>query len=250
MFKNILRIAVQEAFPPHTKGRPALLSFDGAYDDIVRVVRTGMQWRYLRPTAAVTYITVFKTMHKWVNAGLFRLAYERLLRLYRRRKRPRYCCVDSTFVKNVYGVDCVGRNPTDRGRMATKLSAAVDDQGVPYSLLCTPGNQSDMRLLQPTLAAAIVPTPTGTPLYTDKGYDSTANQHMCTAYGYRDRIFRRRTSNSRRTHAKRGIVERFFSWMDKHRRLILRYERYVDTYMAMTYLACGCLLAARMLLLA
>ena len=108
------------------------------------------------------------------------------------------------------------------------------------------GNQSDMRLLQPTLAAAIVPTPTGTPLYTDKGYDSAANRHTCVAHGYRDRIFRRRTSNGRRTHAKRGVVERFFSWLDKHRRLILRYERYVDTYMAMTYLACGCLLAARM----
>jgi hypothetical protein len=52
--------------------------------------------------------------------------------------------------------------------MATKLSAAVDDEGVPYSLLCTPGNQSDMRLLQPTLAAAIVPTPTETPLYGER----------------------------------------------------------------------------------
>ena len=129
--------------------RPAPLGFDDAYDDILRVVGTGMQWRSLRPTAAVAYITVFKTMHKWFDAGLFRTAYERLLRLYRRRRRPRHCCVDSSFVKHIYGVDCVGRNPTDRGRMATKLSAAVDDGGVPYSLLCTPGNQSDMRLLQP-----------------------------------------------------------------------------------------------------
>ena len=41
---------------------------------------------------------------------------------YRRRSRPRHSCVDSTFVKKVYGVDCVGRNPTDRGRMATRLT--------------------------------------------------------------------------------------------------------------------------------
>ena len=53
MFKNVLRIAVQEACPPRTRGRPALVGFDDAYDDILRVVRTGMQWRYLRPTAAV-----------------------------------------------------------------------------------------------------------------------------------------------------------------------------------------------------
>lgn len=244
MFKNILRIQVEEAFPVHVKGRPRLLGFDDAYEDILQVVRTGMQWRHLRPKR-VSYITVFKTMHMWIDAGLFRNAYERLLRLYRRQRRPRYCCVDSSFVKNIYGVDCVGRNPTDRGRLATKLSAAVDDLGVPYSLLCTPANQSDMRLLEPTLAGVITAMPAGTPLYTDKGYDSAANRRICLAHGYHDRIFRRRTTNSRRTHAKRGVVERFFSWLDKYRRLILRYERYVTTYMAMTQLACGILLEAR-----
>lgn len=34
-------------------------------------------------------------MHKWIDAGLLHTAYKRLLRLYRRRRRPRYCCVDS-----------------------------------------------------------------------------------------------------------------------------------------------------------
>ena len=38
MFKNILRIAVQQAFPLQKKRRPALLSFD---EDIVRVVCSG-----------------------------------------------------------------------------------------------------------------------------------------------------------------------------------------------------------------
>ena len=121
--------------------RPALLGFDDAYDDILRVVRTGMQWRYLRPTAAVAYITVFKTMHKWIDAGLFRTAYERLLRLYRRRRAPRYCCVDSTFVKNVYGIDCIGRNPTDRGRMATKLSAAYSLLTIQTCVFCSRHSQ-------------------------------------------------------------------------------------------------------------
>ena len=60
MFKNILRIQVEEAFPAHVKGRPRLLGFDDAYEDILQVVRTGMQWRHLRPKR-VSYITVFKT---------------------------------------------------------------------------------------------------------------------------------------------------------------------------------------------
>ena len=245
MFRNLLKIAVGEALPASAKGRPALLKFEDAYDDILRVVRTGMQWRHLRPVAGVSHITVFKTMHRWIDADCFRTAYERLLRLHRRRRRPRYCCVDSSFVKNVYGVDCVGRNPTDRGRMATKLSVLVDDRGVLHTLLCTPANHSDMRLLQPTLSANNIRIPRGTPLFADKGYDSAANRHTCIAHGYSDRLFRRRTKNGRRTHAKRGVVERFFSWLDKYRRLILRYERYVNTYIAMTHLACGHLLEAR-----
>ena len=244
MFKNILRIHVERTFPTPKRGRPVRLTFDEAYENILRVVRTGMQWRQLRP-ATVSHITVFKTMHKWIEADLFRAAYQRLLRLYRRQRRPRYCCVDSSFVKNIYGSDCVGRNPTDRGRMATKVSATVDDLGVPYSLLFTPANQSDMRLLQPTLAAVMANPPPGTPLYADKGYDSLSNRRICSEHGYRDRIFRRRTTNTRRTHATRGVVERFFSWIDKYRRLIVRYERYVKTYAAMAHLACGLLLEAR-----
>ena len=66
MFKNILRIQVEEAFPVHVKGRPRLLGFDDAYEDILQVVRTGMQWRHLRPKR-VSYITVFKTMHMWID---------------------------------------------------------------------------------------------------------------------------------------------------------------------------------------
>ena len=181
------------------------MGFDDAYDDILRVVRAGACSRFLCPMAAVAYIAVFKTMHKWIDAGLFQTAYERLFRLYRRRSRPRSSCVDSTFVKNVYDVDCVGRNRTDRGRM---VSAAVDDKGVPYSLLCALANQSDMRLLQPTLAAAIVLAPAETPLYADKGYDSAANRQICALHGYLDRIFRRRTSNKARQARRRRALFR------------------------------------------
>jgi len=115
MFKNVLRIQVEKYFPRNVRGRPSLLTFDDAYDDILKVVRTGMQWRHLTPKH-VSFITVFKTMHKWVAADLFRAAYQTLLRLYSRKRRPRYYCVDSSFVKNIYGSDCVGRNPTDRGQ--------------------------------------------------------------------------------------------------------------------------------------
>ena len=244
MFKNILRIQVDKHFPKNVRGRPSILTFDDAYDDIVKVVRTGMQWRHLTPKH-VSFITVFKTMHKWVNANLFQVAYQTLLRLYSRKRRPRYYCIDSSFVKNVYGSDCIGRNPTDRGRKATKMSAIVDDLGVPYGALFTPANQSDFKLFEPTLDCVLTPLDRGVEMYGDKGYDSRTNRVACADHRLKDRIFRRMTKNGRRTHARRAVVEHFFSWIDKYRRLILRYERCISVYSSMCFLAFGIILQIR-----
>ena len=54
---------------------------------------------------------------------------------------------NTTAYKNIYGKDCVGKNPTDRGRKATKLSVIVDEKGVPHSLHASEGNVSDMKLM-------------------------------------------------------------------------------------------------------
>ena len=59
---------------------------DVAYESILKVTRTGVQWRQLQPKN-VSSITVFKTMHKWIAADLVRTVYRRLLRLYA-RSRP------------------------------------------------------------------------------------------------------------------------------------------------------------------
>ena len=244
MFKNLLRIEVLSLYQSANRGRPRILQFDEAYECILKVVRTGMQWRQLQPET-VSHITVFKTMHLWMKSHAFENAYTRLLRLYRRQRRPRFCCIDSSYVKNIYGRDCTGRNPTDRGRRATKLSVIVDDIGVPFSLHTAAGNVSDQRLFEPLLKTQLSPLPTSIEIFADKGYDSAANRTTARSYGFRDRIFKRRTINGRRTHAKRGVVERFFSWHDKYRRLLVRYEQYVYVYAEMTFLAAGQLLTSR-----
>jgi len=245
LFRELVRIEVAHQFPAKNRGRPQLLTFDDAFDGIARVLRTGMQWRELATTSA-SYITVFKTMHKWINANVFRTAYRRLLSLYQRTRVPKHYCIDSSFVKNIYGSDCTGRNPTDRGRRATKLSVMVDDLGVPVSLLTSPGNVSDMRLFTPVIDAAMTRLRRGVEMFADKGYDSKANRQDCRQRGFLDRIFRRLTTNGQRTHAKRGVVERFFAWHDKCRRLLVRYERKVQVYESLTLLAAGKILECRM----
>lgn len=244
LFRELVRIEVLRQFPAKRRGRPQILTFDDAYDGIARVLRTGMQWRELS-TPSASYITVFKTMHKWIDVDVFRTAYRRLLTLYQRKRMAKHYCIDSSFVKNIYGRDCTGRNPTDRGRRATKLSALVDDLGVPVSLVTSPGNVSDMRLFTPVMDAAMGRLRRGVEVFADKGYDSRANRDDCRQRGFKDRIFRRRTTNGRRTHAKRMVVEHFFAWHDKYRRLLVRYERKVIVYMSLSIVAAGVLLERR-----
>ena len=245
LFKNLVEIEVKRQFPQKKKGRPTSITFDDAYNSIFLLVRTGMQWRHLSPQTA-SYITVFKTMHKWIHNEVFKIAYTRLLKLYNRKRHPKYYCIDSSFVKNMYGRDCLGRNPTDRGRKASKLSVVVDDKGIPFSFYASQANISDMRLLTPTINSMLYTAERNRELYADKGYDSAANRISCRALGFRDRIMKRRCRIGHRTNGKRVVVENFFAWHDKYRRLILRYEQKVTVYVALSIFAAGILLGKRM----
>ena len=75
-------------------------------------------------------------------------------------------------------------------------------------------------------------------MYADKGYDSKAVRQQLRAYDYIDRVSKRGVWTHRVVNRRRGIVERFFSWLDKCRRLILRYDTLIDSYEAWTWLAC------------
>ena len=65
----LVNVEVDRLFPKQPRGRPRLLAFDEAYDSMLKVLRTGMQWRQLEPPR-VSFITIFKTMHRWIAARL------------------------------------------------------------------------------------------------------------------------------------------------------------------------------------
>ena len=137
-----------------------------------------------------------------------------LLRLYSRKTRSgEYHCIDSSYVKSIYGRDCVGRNPTDRGRRATKVSAIVNHDGVPMSLVAFPANTSDYKTVDNTLLQSVRPTPISCPMYADKGYDSKQVRATFRAAGYIDRVSKRRFVTHRVVNRRRIVVERFFSWL-------------------------------------
>ena len=50
LFKTLVYIEATRIFPFHKKGRPPKLTNEEAFDCILKVVRTGMQWRSLDPS--------------------------------------------------------------------------------------------------------------------------------------------------------------------------------------------------------
>ena len=150
--------------------------------------------------------------------------------------------IDTTFIKSIYGQDVVGRSPVDRGRRATKMVAAVDGRGLPLNIAFVPANVSDHRTLRDVL-----PLPChcrGVCVYADKGFDSARARRLLRQLGYVPRIGRRGKRTAKDIRTKRHVVERFFSWLDKSRRLIVRYNTTIAAFSGWTWMA-SCDIAAR-----
>ena len=244
-FRNVVKNKIMESFPQNHIGRPQKIDLDETLDLLFKIVKGGHQWRLVQ-SKHVSYTTIYRHANKWFKSNIFEKAYKVVLRWYRRHHPAKYYCIDSTMVKNQYGIECKGRNPTDRGRNGTKMTTIVDQNGVTNSVLCTGSNISDYVLMERSIRQCLEPLET-LEMLADRGYASRNNSQICSSYKLKDRIFRKKTKTTRRTNSKRGVIERSYSWLDKHRRLIMRYEKHINTYSEMVFIALSQLVCNRFL---
>jgi len=99
-----------------------------------------------------------------------------------------------------------------------------------------------------TILSIPVPRPKPTPsdpqgLCLDKGYDNKESRANGVAFGFTLHVRTRgEEANSKRkrgTRARRWVVERTHGWMNRFRRILVRWEIREDTYFAMIHLTCG-----------
>ena len=76
-------------------------------------------------------------------------------------------------------------------------------------------------------------------LHADKGYDYRRCRQECRVRGIRSRIARRGVDNSQRLGRHRWVVERTHAWLNRFRRLSVRYERRADIFLAFNILGCA-----------
>jgi putative transposase len=124
----------------------------------------------------------------------------------------------------------------------------TEGHGVPIGLAISGANTHDMRLVEETILSVpiAVPNPADAPqnLCLDKGYDYEDVRETVAAYGYTAHIPSRGEQPARRRklpgyRARRWVVERTHSWMNRFRRLLIRWEKKAANYAAMLQLACS-----------
>lgn len=112
-------------------------------------------------------------------------------------------------------------------------------------------NRPDMRLVEATLESTPVERPEPTKkkpqhLCADKGYDYPSVRALVAAWGYTAHIPVKKAKGSQPVkrakipghRARRWVVERTHSWMNRFRRLLIRWDKKVPNYKAFLHLAC------------
>ena len=122
----------------------------------------------------------------------------------------------------------------------------VDRQGIPLAIRQSAANVHDSRLLEEMVDAIPAlkgrrgrPRKRPTKLHADKGCDYPRCRRALRKRGIIPRIARKGIESSERLGRHRWVVERTLSWLNRFRRLTIRYERREDIHQAFLNLGCA-----------
>jgi hypothetical protein len=153
------------------------------------------------------------------------------------------------LVLAIAGVDCVGKNPTDRGRLGTKTSVICDDNLVPLSCTHYTANVADIKTMLTSFDAIQcrlkVDNRYTIDLVGDKGYIADAEKEILKSIGVNlTTPFRKNATGGCHVNQvmklklkKRRKIENVFCRMDKFKKIQLRSDRFIKQFEAWNFFA-------------
>jgi transposase len=122
---------------------------------------------------------------------------------------------------------------------------------VPLAVAVAGANRHDMKLVRVTLEQIVVvrPTPTAEQpqgLCLDKGYDYDEVRATVAEFGFTAHIRSRgeeaqALKREAGTRVRRWVVERAHSWLNRFRRLLIRWDKKAENYLGFLHFACALL---------
>ena len=138
----------------------------------------------------------------------------------------------------------------------------TEADGGPVAVVVAGANRHDSLLLHDALEAVVVgppdpvkgpgnPDPPAQHLCLDKAFDGKSSEATAEVFGYVPHIRRigeekldpktRRKTGRKKHLARRYVVERTISWLNRCRGVLVRYEKKAENYLAVVQLACALL---------
>lgn len=139
-----------------------------------------------------------------------------------------------------------------------KRSVLTEASGIPVGVVVEGANRHDMKLVRATLqsvpqsveqkrradltdgAGSTAPPAQG--LCLDAGYDYDQVRQIAAEFGYTTHIRGRgeeKKAKEAGKKARRWVVERTHSWLNRYRRLLVRWEKHASNYLALLHFACA-----------
>lgn len=117
-------------------------------------------------------------------------------------------------------------------------------------------NRHDMKMVEATIESIPVERPEPTPakkqgMCMDKGYDYDDVREIMKEFGFTAHIRGRgeeakELKRNARTKARRWVVERTHSWMNRFRGILIRWNKKAENYIAMLHMAFAFILYRKM----
>jgi putative transposase len=214
---------------------------------VLFVLLTGIPWRAL-PRCFGAATTAHDRFQEWCAAGVFEELWRHALLEYDGTVGLRWTwqSMDGAMTKAPLGGEATGPNPTDRAKRGTKRSLLTDGAGIPLGLAVGPANRNDHKLLRETLDSRPIlpPESASQHMCLDKGYDYPEVPEILEACEFVAHIRSRgeevqEMARNRKRRPRRWVVERLHSWMNRFRRLLVRWERKLVNYLALAQFACA-----------
>ena len=125
----------------------------------------------------------------------------------------------------------------------------MDARGIPLSIVVSGANVHDVKLLEKTLDKAVSKKPRRDKplrqhLCADKGYDGAPAEKAIRKRKYIPHVRHRgeeiaATQRNPKRRPRRWVVERTHSWINRYRKLLVRFEKYAASYEGLLELACA-----------
>ena len=207
------------------------------------ILNTGAQWNML-PQSFPNYKTVHRRFRKWCQSGVLRRVMTSLANELQDMDpiKAEECFIDATFSPAKGGGPEIGN--TKRGK-GVKIMAIVDRHGLPLAVGTHAANHHEVTLVQLTFDFYMIEARPDR-LIGDKAYDSDGLDDDLAKEGFgliaphrSSRKKQNKTQDGRalRRYQRRWIVERFFSWIQWKRRLLVRWEFHPENFLGFVQLA-------------